>query len=63
MSDFSILKFNKCDIRSSLADIAVEGEFHAQQWAELDVLSKLVNANNTFRSGLKSADSADDDEH
>lgn len=35
-SDFSILKYNKRDSRSCLADISVEGEFHVRQWSEVE---------------------------
>jgi hypothetical protein len=40
-SDFSILKQNKSPQRSRLADLSVEGQFHAQQWSELERLETL----------------------
>jgi hypothetical protein len=40
-SDFSILKQDKSPQRSRLADLTVEGHFHARQWPELERLEKL----------------------
>jgi hypothetical protein len=45
-SDFSILKFRKNDHCSSLADISLEGQFHACQWFEVDGLARLAEKDN-----------------
>jgi hypothetical protein len=48
-SDFSILKFNKSNNRSSLADLSVEGEFHARQWTAVERLAKLAESKDFVR--------------
>jgi hypothetical protein len=48
-SDFSTLKFNKSDNRSSLADLSVEGEFHARQWTVVERLAQLAESRNFVR--------------
>jgi hypothetical protein len=49
VSDFSILKFTKSDNRLSLADLSVEGEFHARQWTAVERLAKLAESKNFVR--------------
>jgi hypothetical protein len=60
-SDFSILKFNESDHRSSLADLSVEGEFHARQWTAVERLAKLAESNNFVR-GFETQHEAKNDE-
>ena len=38
-SDFSILRQDKSPQRSRMADLSVEGKFHARQWEEVEVLA------------------------
>jgi hypothetical protein len=45
-SDFSLLKFNKSDNRSSLADLSTEGEFDARQWTAVERLAQLAESKN-----------------
>jgi hypothetical protein len=45
-SDFSVLKFRKNEHCASLADISLEGQFHASQWIEVDSLARLAAKDN-----------------
>jgi hypothetical protein len=60
-SDFSILKFNKSDNRSSLADLSVEGEFDAGQWTAVERLAQLAESKN-FVQGSETQREAMNDE-
>jgi hypothetical protein len=48
-SDFSLLKINRSDNRSSLADLRVEGEFHARQWTAVERRAQLAESKNFVR--------------
>jgi hypothetical protein len=48
-SDFRILKFNESDNRSPLADLGVEGEFHARQWTAVERLAQVAESKNFVR--------------
>jgi hypothetical protein len=60
-SDFKILKFNKSDNQSSLADLSVEAEFHARQWTAVVRLAKLADSKNFVR-GSETQREANNDE-
>jgi hypothetical protein len=47
-SDFSILAFDKGIHRSTLADISIEGQFHARQWKGVECLEMLSKSSSLF---------------
>lgn len=41
-SDFSLLRQDKSPQRSRMADLSVEGKFHARQWDEIEILAGIA---------------------
>jgi hypothetical protein len=60
-SDFSILKFEKSDHRTSLSDVCIEGIFHARQFEELEQLQvESKNGNFIFESETQDRTAGDE---
>jgi hypothetical protein len=59
--DYSILKFSKSDNRSSLADLSVEGLFHARQLTAVERLAKLAESKNFVRGSETQREAKNDE--